>query len=196
MLTSGRRRARMSKLIFALPLLGALFATHASGNELSGRGLESSRFAPISAVPRSRLPANSLKVALLEWIGANSGYDVSGEVADPPRVKFCKHGSTLIYEGKAIHFDDRLNGVYDATTRQICLAEPWDARNVKDAGVLLHELAHYVQFRQGRWTCPRKAEWEAYKLQEAWLIENGQEPDFNWLSILLASRCTPRDVHP
>ena len=142
------------------------------------------------------LPADALKIALIEWIGANSDYDISASVADPPEVKFCPHGSTLVYRGKAIHFGDRLNGVYDETTEQICLAKPWDASNTKDRGVLLHELVHHVQYQSRSWACPKATEWEAYKLQEAWLLENGAEPGFNWMYILLASSCTPRDVHP
>ena len=142
------------------------------------------------------LPADALKIALIEWIGANSDYDVSKILADPPEVKFCAHGSTLVYQGKAIHFGDRLNGVYDETTEQICLAKPWDASNVKHRGVLLHELVHHVQYQSRNWACAKATEWEAYKLQEAWLLENGAQPEFFWMYILMASSCTPRDVHP
>ncbi len=142
------------------------------------------------------LPADALKIALIEWIGANSDYDVSAILADPPDVNFCEHGSTLVYQGKAIHFGDRLNGVYDETTEQICLAKPWNASNTKHRGVLLHELVHHVQYQSRKWTCAKATEWEAYKLQEAWLLENGAQPGFNWTYILMVSSCTPRDVHP
>ncbi len=142
------------------------------------------------------LPAAALKTALIEWIGANSDYDVSAILASPPAVKFCAHGATLVYQGKAIHFGDRLNGVYDETTEQICLASPWSASNTKDRGVLLHELVHHVQYQSKGWACAKATEWEAYKLQEAWLLEQGAQPGFNWMYILLASSCTPRDVHP
>ncbi len=142
------------------------------------------------------LPAAALKIALIEWIGANSDYDVSAILASPPEVKFCEHGTTLVYQGKAIHFGDRLNGVYDETTEQICLAKPWNASSTKDRGVLLHELVHHVQYQSKSWVCAKATEWEAYKLQEAWLLEEGARPGFNWMYILLASSCTPRDVHP
>lgn len=175
---------RMMHKILPIPaalLMLAALATGALGSERS-------------ADPA--LPATSLKSALIEWIGANSGYDVSTILANPPEVKFCAHGSTLVYQGKAIHFGDRLNGVYDETTEQICLAKPWNASNTKDRGVLLHELVHHVQYQSKSWACPKATEWEAYKLQEAWLLEKGARPGFNWMYILLASRCTPRDVHP
>ncbi len=175
---------RMTRKIFPIPaavLMLAAFATGAPGGERSSD---------------PALPAAALETALIQWIGANSDYDVSTILADPPEVKFCAHGATLVYQGKAIHFGDRLNGVYDETTEQICLAKPWNASNTKDQGVLLHELVHHVQYQSKSWACAKATEWEAYKLQEAWLLEQGARPGFNWMYILLASSCTPRDVHP
>ena len=55
-------------------------------------------------------------------------------------------------------------------------------------------LTGYLPATEGR--CPKATEWEAYKLQEAWLLENGRTPDFNWAYILLDSSCMPRDIHP
>jgi hypothetical protein len=175
---------RMMPKIFQIPaalLMLAALATGALGSERS---------------TDLALPAEALKIALIEWIGANSDYDVSAIRVRPPAVKFCEHGTTLVYQGKAIHFGDRLNGVYDETTEQICLAKPWNASNTKDRGILLHELVHHVQYQSKSWACAKATEWEAYKLQEAWLLEKGAEPGFNWMYILLASSCTPRDVHP
>ena len=184
-----RKRARIPRAAFALAALATVLTLWAPGGAPGG-ALGSAQPADLA------LPADALKIALIEWIGANSGYDVSTILANPPEVKFCAHGSTLVYQGKAIHFGDRLNGVYDETTEQICLAKPWNASNTKDRGVLLHELVHHVQFQSKSWACPKSTEWEAYKLQEKWLLENGVEPDFNWMYILMASNCSPRDIHP
>lgn len=142
------------------------------------------------------LPTEALKIQMLQWIGANSSYNVSGLLTNPPEVRFCEHGATFIYEGKAIHFDDRLNGVYDEKTKRICLAKPWHASSPKDRSVLLHELVHHVQFENHAWPCPKAAEWEAYKLQETWLLEHGMALDLPWVYILLDSSCSPRDKHP
>lgn len=171
---------RFPILLAVLAGLAAVSATGVSDARAQGDGL----------------PAESLKVSLLRWIGEHSEYDVSRFIADPPEVAFCKHGSTLIYEGKAIHFDDRLNGVYDQETKQICLAKPWSASRVRDRGILLHELVHHVQFESRTWICPKATEREAYRLQESWLLEKGYKPDFNWLYVIMTSSCTPRDVHP
>jgi hypothetical protein len=61
--------------------------------------------------------------------------------------------------------------------------------------VLLHELVHAVQFDNRSWDCLGAPEWQAYKMQEAWLAEHGISADFDWLLIYMQSRC-PRDIHP
>jgi hypothetical protein len=188
--------SRTSVAALVLAALGTMSTTEVLGREQLAQLAPQVEYRLMGAEWEGELPEEPLKVALLEWIGANSEYDVSGTLANPPTVKFCAHGSTLVYKGRAIHFDDRLNGVYDETTKQICLAKPWHPSSVKDRGILLHELVHHVQHESGRWPCPKATEWEAYKLQEAWLLENGTTPDFNWAFILLDSSCTPRDIHP
>lgn len=190
------KEMRSSPIRLVLVGLAMMLATGAPADEISALSTPPAENRSLTGSGGSVLPEESLKVSLLEWIGENSEYDVSGSIASPPRVAFCKHGSTLIYEGKAIHFDDRLNGVYDQQTKQICLARPWRAASTKDQGVLLHELVHHVQFENRKWTCPKATERQAYRLQEAWLLENGYRPDFNWVYVIMTSSCTPRDVHP
>lgn len=145
-------------------------------------------------VDRKRLA--ELQIEILRWIGGHSPYDVTDLYDQLPPVAFCDHGATYIYKGKPLHFGNRLAGVYDDVAEQICLAKPWDINNARDQSVLLHELIHFVQFRSKGWFCPQKTEWQAYKLQEAWMSERGLEPNFNWAFILLESSCGVRDRHP
>ena len=191
-----RRALRTAAALVALAAFGTMSATVALGSEQLVQLAPPAEFQVMGPEWPGRLPTDPLKKTLLDWIAANSEYDTSELLDNPPMVRFCEHGSTLVYEGKAIHFNDRLNGVYDEKTKQICLAKPWHPSNTKDRGVLLHELVHHVQFESKSWLCPKATEWEAYKLQEAWLLENGMMPGFNWVSILLDSSCTPRDIHP
>lgn len=134
-------------------------------------------------------------VDLLEWIGRHTEYDISKALLDPPTVSFCEPGAVIAYEGKSFVVPDKLKAAYDEKRRQIFLVTPWSGSSSMDLSALLHELIHDVQFMNRTWSCQREAEWEAYKLQELWLAEQGEVSGFNWVQILISSRCH-RDVHP
>ena len=132
---------------------------------------------------------------LTTWIAAKTDYDTALTMRDPPVVTFCDTGETIRYEGKDIIVDAQLRAAYDLRRRRIFLVLPWSASDARDVSTLLHELIHDVQFSNRRWLCNGETEWEAYKLQEAWLAENGLASGFDWPQIFLLSRC-PRDIHP
>ena len=139
--------------------------------------------------------SNNLVLELLDWIEANSIYDVSAIRRNPPKISFCRGQEMIRYEGKEILVDDILMAAFDKSARVIFLVEPWSADNPFNVATLLHELIHAVQLRESNWLCDQQTEWQAYKLQEAWLQDRDLDPEFNWAQIFLLSRC-PRDVHP
>ncbi len=141
------------------------------------------------------VPSAELIQELTRWIGAQTGYDITRTLADPPRVSFCDTGQTIIYEDQTLIVDPGLRAAYDLSDRHIYLVLPWDAANPKDVSALLHELIHDVQLINRDWPCVGAPEWQAYKLQETWLAERGIDPGFDWLHIYMYSRC-PRDIHP
>ncbi len=122
-----------------------------------------------------RRPSPGQVRALLGWIGRNAGYDVGPALADPPAIRFCSTGETIEYEDRRVVVDRRLRAAYDVERRAIDLVRPWRPDDVRDRGTLLHELIHHVQLTSRAWSCWGKAEWQAYKLQEAWLAEQGVE---------------------
>lgn len=132
---------------------------------------------------------------LLVWIGAHSDYDISSALRDPPRLRFCDTGEVLDYEGHEIVVDAAMRAAYDLQERMIYLVRPWDAAKIEHRASLLHELIHDLQFAQRRWRCSVEPEWEAYKLQDAWLREQGVESGFSWLKIQMLSTC-PQGIHP
>jgi hypothetical protein len=132
---------------------------------------------------------------LIDWIEANTGYDVSRVRSNPPVIESCVTGELIDYAHEATIVDEGINGLYDFEARRIYLVEPWDHGDLRDRSVLLHELIHAVQFDDREWDCIGAPEWEAYKLQEAWLAERGLDADFDWMRIYFQSRC-PRDIHP
>lgn len=139
--------------------------------------------------------AEALAGDLLDWIAANTVYDVTETRAALPWIAFCAPGDVLSYEGAPVLVDPHLEAAYDAKARTIHLVDPWTPEDPFARSVLLHELIHDVQLLNRDWPCLGAPEWEAYKLQEQWLLEHGIEHDFDWLYIYFTSKC-PRDVHP
>ncbi len=138
---------------------------------------------------------NSLIDSLLDWVELNTQYDVSQTRNDPPIVDFCTVGELIEYEGQQIIVDSHLNAAFDSQRRRINIVGQWDPHSVRDQSILLHELVHDVQLQNRKWICLQQPEWEAYKLQDAWLQEHGEDSGFDWLYIYFLSRC-PRDHHP
>ena len=159
--------------------------------------------AALAAEPATSAANSSVKPALITeligWIEENSDYDTSFLQSRPPAIEFCECGETIQYEDKTVHVQEHLKGLYDKQNYKIILVRPWDSAKPYDVSILLHELIHFVQYNSQEWACWPKTEWEAYKLQEAWLQERGYEPEFNWLQIYFLSRCPirdPSDIHP
>ena len=133
---------------------------------------------------------------LVGWIGDHTHYDVTRSLNDPPSVYLCDKGTTIRYEDREITIatEGLLRAIYDAKNRRIHLVRPWSSANISDRSSLLHELIHDVQYLSRDWACKENPEWEAYKLQDAWLAEHGVPSDFNWTHIFLLSSCL-RDTH-
>ncbi len=148
-----------------------------------------------AAKVRIHMVSQEFIVELIHWIGEHTSYDTSRTLADPPSVIFSDSGQNILYEGRHLALGSLFRAVYDVDARQIYLRQPWSFSNIFDRSTLLHELVHDVQYQNRTWLCAGKSEWQAYKLQEAWLSEHGVESGFNWVQILIQSRC-PRDVHP
>lgn len=197
-------------LVFILLHSSALFSAniHSSACALSdcciqrSSGLQAEIFKSGEPVSKSRVPAGpQLSVApaliesLLVWIGEHSRYDVTPALSNPPTVGFCRPGMMVEYEQEDLVVERPLVAFYDIEKRHIFLVEPWHPDEINNVSTLLHELTHDVQHLNKDWPCWGKAEWEAYKLQERWLLEQGRTPDFNWADIFLQSLC-PRDIHP
>lgn len=132
---------------------------------------------------------------LLAWIGAHSDLPIAPVMADLPAVRFCDVGEIVPYEAGDIEVHDRLKGAYDAVHNVIYLVGPWTGETELDRSVLLHELVHAAQMRGPPFPCTAAMEWDAYRLQEAYLAERGIDPGFNWFAIHMLSRC-PDLVHP
>ena len=64
--------------------------------------------------------------------------------------------------------------MYDFETKTIILREGFDINTVHDKSILLHELAHHLQYQNYKnenAACLGELEREAYDLQDKWLKE-------------------------
>lgn len=165
---------------------------HCRGGRPITEGLEAALIRGAQAEPN---PACSVSPELIRelvtWIGGHTAYDVSKTLADPPEISFCREGEVIDYESDHVLVDEMLRAAFDLQSRRIFLVQPWNAANPRNLSTLLHELIHDVQHLNRDWACKGEPEWEAYKLQEAWLAEQGIESRFDWMFIFVISRCRP-----
>ncbi len=150
---------------------------------------------PVAASLEPAFVPQSVVADLLDWIADATTYDVADTRDNPPEISFCSIGDIIPYEGDEVLVNDTLSGAYDLPNRRIILVRPWDPGDIRDRSVLLHELIHHVQLRNRGYECVQAPEWEAYKLQEAYLNAHGLASGFDWLQIYFLSQC-PRSIHP
>ncbi|WP_306132787.1 DUF6647 family protein [Roseivivax marinus] len=136
---------------------------------------------------------SALVGALERWLDSRADLP---RRATPPRVRLLSEWQAAARQGVTASFQrGRLRGLYDPERSEILLVRPWDPREAGDVAVLLHELVHHRQAPH-HWYCPAAQELPAYRLQEAWLAEQGRSVDVNWIAVALDAGCTPRDIHP
>jgi hypothetical protein len=153
---------------------------------LAGAASAEAPCAPADAAPR--VP-EVLLAELVGWIALHTMYDVGSTWRDPPEVIFCTVGDVIAYEGRDLLVDPALRAAYDLPARRIHLVEPWSPDSLVHRSVLLHELIHDVQLLNRDWPCLAAPEWEAYRLQDLWLQEQGVILPFNWPAIRRLSEC-------
>ncbi len=153
---------------------------------------------PLRADSQRETEYYNLMLDLLDWVALNTAYSVSKTKKNLPEIVFVKRHDRVIFNGQPLVIEDIFEGLYDAPENLVMLVSPWDSSNSYQVGTLLHELVHVVQSDASNWhwNCKQETEWEAYKLQQAWLIEQSIDSDFNWLAILIRSRCNQSSGHP
>lgn len=146
----------------------------------------------IVAEPAGATPGSGLIDRLEVWLDANSDLP---RAPDRPTVRYVD-SSTLATPGKtAMAIGKHVRGLYDPETSVIYLVRPWSAGNPQDISVLVHELVHHRQSGRHHF-CAGSQELQAYKLQKAWLAQHNALLDVNWIGVILASSCAPKDIHP
>jgi len=133
--------------------------------------------------------------ALIEQIDAwiDTATDLPA-AAGPVRIAFADAAEVAVPGELASAIGRRPRGLYDPATQTITLVRPWSAGDPQDLSVLVHELIHQ---RQGskHYYCEAAKEHAAYHAQKVWLAERGLPLEVNWIAVVLASSCIPRDIH-
>jgi hypothetical protein len=136
---------------------------------------------------------HALVSSLEDWLDARADWP---RRKPPPRIRFVSQWQAEARQSATGNFQHgRLRGLYDPDHSEILLVRPWDPRNAQDVSVLLHELVHHRQAPH-HWYCPAAQEPQAYRLQDAWLADQGRSIEVNWMAVVLDAGCTPRDIHP
>ena len=148
---------------------------------------------PLVAEWRQAESMTMLVSSLEAWLDART--DVPRR-ATSPSIRLVSEWQAAARQGATGSFQrGRLRGLYDPDRSEILLVRPWDPREAVDVAVLLHELTHHRQAPH-HWYCPAAQELPAYRLQEAWLAEQGLSAEVSWMAVVLDAGCTPRDIHP
>ena len=116
-------------------------------------------------------------MGLLIWIGANTEYDVD---FPQPIVVMTTLGNMCQLSGiqdKRSCEVSGLKGFYNEK-ETIFLGADFDANNTHHVSRLLHELVHYIQYKNGmgKSRCRGEIEVEAYDLQDKWREARGLAP--------------------
>lgn len=76
------------------------------------------------------------------------------------------------------------HSLYCEDDHAIYLPDGWNPNSLLDRSELLHELVHHLQYlNHVPATCPAEYEWQAYKLQAAWLHDQGVEDPLALMSV-------------
>ncbi len=137
-------------------------------------------------------PPAALIEELQNWIDTASDLP---RARKPAKIVFVEPYEVVEPSKMAVSIGNVPRGLYNPTKGEITLVLPWNARNPQDISVLLHELIHHRQNGM-YYYCQAAKEQDAYYLQRNWLEERDLSLDVNWVAVILASSCTPRDIHP
>ena len=134
---------------------------------------------------------NELIFALLTWIGNHTDYEVKLNL---PNIVLTEKYNMCTQYGISQKTNCDASGLMGFYNKKVTiyLHDDFNFHESIDASRLVHELVHYVQWKNGeqKRRCLGHLELEAYELQDLWRAQQGLEPvadDFK--KIMLAASC-------
>lgn len=131
---------------------------------------------------------------LLLFIGQNSHMDVAGletvevQIVNQQAMADLINRNTFKHPVTADQLDHLL-GLFDHNDQSIYLSDKLDLTTAYGRSVLLHELVHYVQFKNYLYAasiCHQALEKPAYDLQNDYLVSQGKASRFDKMFIRAA----------
>jgi hypothetical protein len=111
----------------------------------------------------------SVIAALMLWISAHTNYQMN---FDSPRIVQLSQTALeqKFYQGQ--DKDSHLHAFYDPKNEIVYINNKFDINDPFNQSILLHEILHHVQFKNGvKYDCIGELEEEAYTLQKQYLRE-------------------------
>jgi len=142
----------------------------------------------------------SMMMAMLVWIGAQTGYFESKIPDNLPAIE----RRTQVELQRMYFCDDSQNckdeelpkievsALFDSERGVMFLPWEFDPGSKEDQSTLVHELVHFVQKHNGYFEryCLGLLEAMAYKLSDKWREEKGLQPEKTNPARMMATSCT------
>ena len=137
-------------------------------------------------------PGQDVMISMVTWISNSlelpAIYNLP-HIERAPRIKL----AAVLHNGQFVSRDTILSN-YDRAKQTIYLPENWSGNTPASTSILIHEMAHHLQFVAGtHYDCLQWEEKLAYVAQEQWLAPYGRnlEKDFGIdpLTYLLTTEC-------
>lgn len=137
---------------------------------------------------KSSVEATKQAHVLIAWIATQTHWTI---LETPPiRLIPSKEIQKLFTAEDPTGFN--IEAFYSEKDHTAYLPDSWQPNNLRDRSILLHELAHHLQYLNGvKATCPGEFEWQALHLQVDWLSEQGAEDPFELMGMspLMLPQC-------
>ena len=146
----------------------------------------------------------ALLLTLLLWINQNTQFDYNAanglptiEAADQMTLaelmidddaEFANNRHTVSFQ----NFVNQLEALYDHDQDRILVSARIDVNSPYGRSVLIHELVHFIQYRQGaqdQVNCLNALEKEAYETQALYMAAHDIPMNFDKLTVALRSIC-------
>jgi Domain of unknown function (DUF6647) len=109
---------------------------------------------------------------LIAWIVAQTHW-IEQEM---PPIRIIPHSEIKNMFNTEATTGSNCEALYSSKNHTVYLADSWHSNDLRDRSILLHELVHHLQYLNHiKVTCESEYEFQAFKLQVAWLSEQGVE---------------------